>query len=145
MKMVQFSKLGKFQQNVMIVMMKIFIHLLYIWKKCSCNLIIYNDITTHITKFMGPTWVPPGSCWPQMGPMSAPCTLLSGYISNSTGRTLICYAVQWGQMGSWRLKTPATLLLFTQFVQANNKRIINASIIGPLWWNSPVDFQTIYQ
>ena len=28
--------------------------------------------------FMGPTWGPPGSCRPQMGPMLAPCTLLSG-------------------------------------------------------------------
>ena len=29
-------------------------------------------------KFMGPTWGPPGSCRPQMGPMLAPWTLLSG-------------------------------------------------------------------
>ena len=28
---------------------------------------------------MGPTWGPPGSCRPQMGPMLAPWTLLSGY------------------------------------------------------------------
>ena len=27
---------------------------------------------------MGPTWDPPGSCRPQMGPMLAPWTLLSG-------------------------------------------------------------------
>ena len=27
---------------------------------------------------MGPTWGPPGSCQPQMGPMLAPWTLLSG-------------------------------------------------------------------
>ena len=33
---------------------------------------------TQITKFMGPTWGPPGSCWPQMDPMLAPWTLLSG-------------------------------------------------------------------
>ena len=33
---------------------------------------------TQIAKFMGPTWGPPGSCWPQMGPMLAPLTLLSG-------------------------------------------------------------------
>ena len=26
-----------------------------------------------IAKFMGPTWDPPGSCRPQMGPMLAPC------------------------------------------------------------------------
>ena len=29
---------------------------------------------------MGPTWVPPGSCRPQMGPMMAPRTLLSGML-----------------------------------------------------------------
>ena len=33
---------------------------------------------TQITKFMGPIWDPSGSCWSQMGPMLAPCTLLSG-------------------------------------------------------------------
>ena len=30
-----------------------------------------------IAKFMGPIWGPPGSCRPQMGPMSAPWTLLT--------------------------------------------------------------------
>ena len=35
---------------------------------------------TQIAKFMGPTWGPPGSCGPQMGPMLAPWTLLSGDI-----------------------------------------------------------------
>ena len=34
--------------------------------------------TSQIAKFMGPTWGPPGSCRPQMGPMLAPRTLLSG-------------------------------------------------------------------
>ena len=33
--------------------------------------------STQIAKFMGPTWGPPGSCRPQMGPMMAPWTLLS--------------------------------------------------------------------
>ena len=33
---------------------------------------------TQITKFLGPTWGPPRSRWPQMGPMLAPWTLLSG-------------------------------------------------------------------
>ena len=36
-------------------------------------------LTTQIAKFMGPTWGPPWSCWPQMGPMLAPWTLISGY------------------------------------------------------------------
>ena len=31
-----------------------------------------------IAKFMGPTWGPPGSCRPHVGPMLAPWTLLSG-------------------------------------------------------------------
>ena len=35
----------------------------------------------HIAKFMGLTWGPPGSCRPQMGPMLAPWTLLSGTFS----------------------------------------------------------------
>ena len=37
-----------------------------------------NCQTPQIAKFMGPTWGPPGSCRPQMGPMLAPWTLLSG-------------------------------------------------------------------
>ena len=36
-------------------------------------------IHTQIAKFMGPTWGPSGSSRPQMGPMLAPWTLLSGY------------------------------------------------------------------
>ena len=36
---------------------------------------------SQIAKFMGPTWGPPGSCRPQMGPMLAPWTLLSGVVS----------------------------------------------------------------
>ena len=36
-----------------------------------------SDIT-QIARFMGPTWGPPGSCRPQMGPMVSPWTLLSG-------------------------------------------------------------------
>ena len=35
-------------------------------------------ILSQITKFTGPTWGPPGSCRPQMGPMLVPWTLLSG-------------------------------------------------------------------
>ena len=37
---------------------------------------------TQIAKFMWPTWGPPGSCRPQMGPMLDPWTLLSGYWSH---------------------------------------------------------------
>ena len=36
------------------------------------------DKLSQIAGFMGPTWDPPGSCWPQMCLMLAPWTLLSG-------------------------------------------------------------------
>ena len=38
-----------------------------------------SHLTTQIAKFIGPTWCPPGSCRPQVGPMLAPWTLLSGH------------------------------------------------------------------
>ena len=40
--------------------------------------------STQIAKFMRPTWGAPGSCRPQMGPMLAPWTLLSGRCSKFT-------------------------------------------------------------
>ena len=42
--------------------------------------------------FMGPTWGPPGSCRPQMGPMLDPWTLLLGIYDNNTG--LVSHGVQ---------------------------------------------------
>ena len=36
----------------------------------------YSQIITQIARFMWPTWGPPGSCRPQVGPMLAPWTLL---------------------------------------------------------------------
>ena len=38
----------------------------------------YTHVSTQIARFMGPTWDPPGCCRPQMSPMLAPWTLLSG-------------------------------------------------------------------
>ena len=38
-------------------------------------------ICSQRAKFMGPTWGPPGSCRPQMGPMLAQWTLLSEFVS----------------------------------------------------------------
>ena len=43
---------------------------------------IYSQsLKSLIAKYVGPTGGPPGSCRPQMGPMLAPWTLLSGIIS----------------------------------------------------------------
>ena len=39
-----------------------------------------TNIQTHIARFMEPAWDPPGPCRPQMGPMLAPWTLLSGTV-----------------------------------------------------------------
>ena len=46
-------------------------YLLHRWLLCQ------SALTAQIAKFTGPTWGPPGSCRPQMGPMLAPWTLLS--------------------------------------------------------------------
>ena len=45
-----------------------------------CQLTSLYRSQSPIAKFMGPTWGPPGSCRPQMGPMLAPWTLLSGML-----------------------------------------------------------------
>ena len=49
----------------------------------SCILVIIVRQSSHampsqMATFMGPSWGPPGSCRPQMDPMFAPWTLLSG-------------------------------------------------------------------
>ena len=52
---------------------------------------IYTRIdNSQKTRFMGPTWDPPGSCQPQMGPMLAPWTLLSW---NTYNCCVLCYFV----------------------------------------------------
>ena len=55
---------------------------------------VWASKVTQITKFMGPTWGPPGSCRPQMGPMLAPWILLSGKMSvKQTLYILYCFGV----------------------------------------------------
>ena len=53
------------------------IHIPVVW---NIRYIMHLQLTviSQIARFMGPTWGPPGSCRPQMGPMLAPWTLLSG-------------------------------------------------------------------
>ena len=58
---------------------------------CSSDItVMISSCITQITKFMGPTWGPPGSCRPQMGPMLAPWTLLSGKVWNIWVRSWNC-------------------------------------------------------
>ena len=47
-------------------------------------------VITQIAKIMGPTWGPPGSFRPQMGPMLATWTLLSGYIPL---KSMVCFFI----------------------------------------------------
>ena len=48
------------------------------WRVKTSHCFILRSKVTQITNFMGLTWGPPGSCQPQMGPVLAPWTLLSG-------------------------------------------------------------------
>ena len=59
----------------------------------STNRLSSLMLTYQITKFMGPTWGPPGSCRPQMGPMLALWTLLSGLSSIGPKKHVPCSLV----------------------------------------------------
>ena len=50
-----------------------------------------------IAKFMGTTWGPPGSCRPQMGPMLAPWSLLSGTLMENLWVMLMIISVSMSQ------------------------------------------------
>ena len=59
----------------------------------STNRLSSLMLTYQITKFMGPTWGPPGSCRPQMGPMLALWALLSGLSSIGPKKHVPCSLV----------------------------------------------------
>ena len=61
-----------------------------------------------IIKFMGPTWGPPGSCRPQIGPMLAPWTLLSGTAFHQLLALIagICQALRPKSLSCLRWPTP---------------------------------------
>ena len=67
----------------------------------------YPTFNSQIARLMGPTWGPPGSCRPQMGPMLDPWTLLSGLVSRLM--TTVCYRYLiflFGQSVYYRLYLP---------------------------------------
>ena len=47
---------------------------------CLCYLLFQTAMFSQVARFMWPTWAPPVSCRPQVGPMLAPWTLLSGLV-----------------------------------------------------------------
>ena len=67
-----------------------------------------------IARFLGPTWDPPGSCRPQMGPMLAPWTLLSGCFDMAGGlpgplRWHRMNIIVWNSIQSWVTTQPIQL------------------------------------
>ena len=71
--------------------LQMYVFVLIIWYDKSRSSLYFQSIDdlytfsilyspSQIAKVMGPTRGPPGSCRPQMGPMSAPWTLISGFV-----------------------------------------------------------------
>ena len=50
---------------------------------------------SQIARFKGPTWDPPGSCRPQVGPMLAPWTLQSGIVFLNSWVCVGCWNPSW--------------------------------------------------
>ena len=63
---------------------------------------------TQIARFMGPTWGPSGSCRPQMGPMLAPWTLLSGVATPLLTRRHRSFYEAINTTNEWRIYMRAT-------------------------------------
>ena len=75
---------------------------------------------------MAPTWSPPGSCRPQMGPMLAPWTLLSGIIWNQWLPTLPTSLTLGLNELRWRL-TSCFYIFQTKFMQYATQIAVNGS------------------
>ena len=71
-----------------------------------------------IARLMGPTWGPPGSCRPQMGPMFALWTLLSGSISQRLSSVAHC---------------PDSVCCIVLTVHASTIKLLMLNIIQLLW------------
>ena len=89
--------------------------------------VISVRLNTQIAKFMGPTWGPPGSCRPQMGPMLAPWTLLSG--------TVPSYQCGDSHYENKTAKTGPKMLLAIR-IHTNNMNILltKLCLVTMVWW-----------
>ena len=84
---------------------------------------------TQIARFMGPTWGPPGSCRPQMGPMLAPWTLLSGELTFLHMPFSHCteecrYTLPWLLIMPWyvaRSRFPPWIMSFNTRIRNHNR------------------------
>ena len=57
-----------------------YVIMLWLWNYTARTQPAAHRNASQIARFMGPTWGPPRSCRPQMGPVLAPWTLLSGVL-----------------------------------------------------------------
>ena len=78
---------------------------------------------SQIAKFMGPTWGPPGSCRPQVGPALAPWTFLSGYLKLAKFCLSItcCSVVKpfWNFVQSTAVSLPCSVKISKRFENRN--------------------------
>ena len=89
-------------------------------------------VGSQIAKFMGPTWGPPGSCRPQMGPMLAPWTLLLGLVMMKAGHGFtFCITDPLCEESTSYYTKIAFLRVHTQFIMI---AYIYYFISYTLWW-----------
>ena len=81
---------------------------------------------SQIAKFMGPTWGPPGSCRPQMGPMLAPWILLSGIVPSNESSDV------WANADLRRQDSGAVILIVDLWTTHNDSYLTSQWIIHKL-------------
>ena len=119
-------------------------HALSFWSIMNC-IIMQNhnspDNNSPDNKFMGSTWGPPGSCRPQMDPMLAPWTLLSGRLQDLAAEisALEFGASHWLLTGSLRIRPSTTMVLAIQDerVLAFHKEGFRSPVHTRLWQMIP--------
>ena len=80
------------------------------WRGAYNSLHCLLNNVTQIAKYAGPTCGPPGSCRPQMGPMLAPWTLLSGTLYEPyTSYYIVLYCIAHHTSKTQRIKVPSKL------------------------------------
>ena len=88
-----------FVQYMVWILPRYSLHGLHIRIPCisvSVSLTTYIlGMDAQISKFMGPTWGPPGSSRPQIGPMLVPWTLLSGWFDGHKTKNELSIVVLW--------------------------------------------------
>ena len=91
---------------------------------------------SQIARFMGPTWGPPRSCRPQMGPiaMLAPWTLLSG-LQHPMGH-------EHNQNQEFIMLTTLSSLAVSEFVQTHHKKLCTLNPLAP--GRSKCDFKNVF-